>query len=654
LEALEEMIRERLPFKITSNDSFFTKLSEWVGDVFYDILPEKGFELRDEQVFMAYQIERAFKEKSVIFAEAGVGTGKTIVYLLYAICYARYIGKPAIISCADESLIEQLVKKEGDIAKLSKALDLSIDVRLAKSQDQYLCLQKLDNVIGKSEEENERINHIHTTLPDFVHSTSTLQSFYHYGERKSYPDLTDEEWSQVGWDSFQDCFVCPQRHRCGQTLSRDYYRKAFDLIICSHDFYMEHIWTLEARKREGQLPLLPESSCVIFDEGHLLEYSAQKALTYRIKELTLESLLTRVLENDIREDFAELIEETIEKNNEFFQLLKRNARQVEGSNRMEIFFTKELGELSSQLHQNLVQIGEGLVFESETYTIDHYELSIVDEHIDQMEYSLGLMLQENDVIAWVETDKKEYTLVIMPRTVKEILSEDVFTKDIPFIFSSATLSENQSFDYIASNLGISRYQSFSVASPFDYDNQMEVYLAKVEQFHEKFELCLNQIKKTDGKALVLFNSKEELEWFKKEVFANQLPYQFLFEGEREISELVSVFQNNESSILCAVHLWEGLDIPGPSLSNIIIWSLPFPPNDPVFQAKRKSVSTPFQDVDLPYMLLRLRQGIGRLIRTHEDKGIITIFVKENIDDELNKNILNVMPTSNIKQILLHK
>ena len=87
-------------------------------------------------------------------------------------------------------------------------------------------------------------------------------------------------------------------------LSREHYRKAADLIICSQDFYMDHIWTYEARKREGQIPFLPESSCVVFDEGHLVEYAAQKALTYRLKQTMMEQLLTRLLQNDIREEFA--------------------------------------------------------------------------------------------------------------------------------------------------------------------------------------------------------------------------------------------------------------------------------------------------------------------------------------------------------------
>ena len=104
-------MQKRMPFEIAKTESFYEKLGEWIGDLFYDILPEAGFELRDEQIYMAFQLENAFKDKKVMFAEAGVGTGKTIVYLLYAIMYARYTNRPAVIACADETLIEQLVKK---------------------------------------------------------------------------------------------------------------------------------------------------------------------------------------------------------------------------------------------------------------------------------------------------------------------------------------------------------------------------------------------------------------------------------------------------------------------------------------------------------------------------------------------------------------
>lgn len=638
-------MKGRLPFEVSKNATFFEKLGDWIGDIFYEVLPECGLELRDEQIYMAFQLERAFKEKQVIFAEAGVGTGKTIVYLLYAICYARYIGKPAIITCADESLIEQLVKKEGDIAKLSEFLNLEIDVRLAKSQDQYLCLKKLEDAMAKNH--FKKAEEIYFSLPEFVYGNAPMQAFYPYGERKDYADVSDEDWEKIACDKFQDSASGDLHHRCGHTLYREYYRKATDLIVCSHDFYMEHIWTKESRKREGQLPLLPLESCVIFDEGHLLEFAAQKALTFRIKEMTVENTLSRLLENDIREQLAELIEHTFMVNQQFFTLLKESSTEIPGSNRLKIHSYDRLRPLAKELYHALSEIGDELVFESELYTIDHYQLNIVNEYLDQMEYSLKLFFANDEAITWLETDQHESGLVIMPQAVEEIMKEKVFSKQIPFVFSSATLSDQESFDYISKSLGIEKYLSFHVDSPYHYDEQMKIYMPEFKQdaavFDQKYAYAINRLKETNGRALLLFNSKDELEAFKQRVSVNP-EFTYLFEGDKEISQLISVFQNEEESVLCAVHLWEGLDIPGPSLSNIIIWSLPFPPLDPVFEAKHKTANDPYWEIDVPYMILRLRQGIGRLIRTREDKGIVSIFITEDLEKGVKDAILNVLPT----------
>ncbi|MGA5691160.1 ATP-dependent DNA helicase [Cytobacillus pseudoceanisediminis] len=632
----------RMPFAVSKSESFYEKLSEWIGDVFYDILPEAGFEIRDEQIFMAFQLEKAFKEKSVIFAEAGVGTGKTIVYLLYAISYARYINKPAIIACADETLIEQLVKKEGDIAKLEKALGLNIDVRLAKSRDQYLCLNKLDKLVAN--DVHDHYNRIFDNLPDFVQTGSSMQKFEKYGDRKDYPDLPDEHWKNVSWDSIQDCFTCEKRHRCGQTLHREYYRSAKDLIICSHDFYMEHIWTKESRKREGQLPLLPESSCVVFDEGHLLEYASQKALTYRFTEQILESILTRLMANDVREKTLNIIEDTIYQNEHFFLTLAMSASGDAGSDKKTIEKTADVMREGRKLQNLINTLEEELVFESEMYVINEYDLKIVEEYLEQIAYSLSLFLKDLKGITWFEETNGERTLVIMPRMVEDIMREEVFSQKKPFVFSSATLSENKSFDYMAKSLGVDEYLSFTVDSPFDYEENMVI---RMPEFAEdsataKMDYILEQIMLTEGRALVLFNSASELAEFK--AFASgKLSVPIFFEGDAEISTLVSNFQNDEYSVLCSVHLWEGLDIPGRSLENVLIFGLPFPPHDPVFTAKREGSSDPFREVDLPYMILRLRQGIGRLIRTHEDKGTVHILMNENENEEVRETIKKVLP-----------
>ena len=633
-----------MPFTLTKTDSFYERLNDWIGDVFYDILPEAGFELRDEQIYMAFQLEKAFKDKAIVFAEAGVGTGKTIVYLLYAICYARYTNKPAIIACADETLIEQLVKKEGDIAKLEKALGLSLDVRLAKSRDQYVCLNKLETAI--SYDETETFQELFQQLPSFVHSGASMQSFFPYGDRKDYTDLTDEQWEKISWDPIQDCFSCHNRHRCGQTLHREYYRSGGDLVICSQDFFMEHIWTKESRKREGQLPLLPNGSCVVFDEGHLLEYASQKALTYKLTEQTLETLLTKIAGNDIREKTLYMVETAILQNEQFFKELIHSSFQTTGSEKQTIIKNADVIRHGKSLLGTLQLLEEELVFESQLYVINEYDLKIVEEYLDQMTYSLSLFLGQTNGITWFEENDQERTLVIMPRLVKDILRDEVFSEKKPYIFSSATLSENKSFDYMAKSLGIEEYLAFSVASPFDYEGNMEIYMPKwkKDDFLAKSEYVKQQLNISEGNALVLFTNKSELQFFKSYI-SGKIEFPIYFEGDAEISTLVSNFQNENHSILCAVHLWEGLDIPGATLGNVILFSLPFPPHDPVFTSKREGKVDPFAEVDLPYMLLRLRQGIGRLIRTSTDKGTVHILIDQDLDQRVLDNIKAVLPVA---------
>lgn len=639
---------ERYPFTYDPSQTFIQQVSDWVADVFYDILPEAGFEVRDEQIYMAFQLERAFAEKQTIFAEAGVGTGKTLAYLLYAICYARYTRKPAIIACANESLIEQLVKPEGDIAKLAQHLNLAIDARLAKSPDQYLCLRKLEDA-RLDLENGEGFQGIYQELPPFVHTHEALQSFYPYGDRSDYASLDDQKWSKISWDPFQDCFVCDKQHRCGQTLSRSHYRKSADLIICSHDFYMEHVWTFEGRKRGGHLPLLPSHSSVIFDEGHLLEPAAQKALTYKLNHSVFEEIITRLLKGEVRESLAVAVEDSITQSEELFATLDKQSRVVTGSERREILFTDELLQLINRFRGLIAWMEEELALESGLYTLDEFQLRIVGEHLEMIQLALDLFQDPEHVISWITEDATGTSLIVMPKMVQEVLRERVFAEKMPIIFSSATLSVDGAFQYVADSLGIDRYLSFSVPSPYDYPEQMEVFVPRISAenaFEEKMRTAVELLQRTEGRALLLFPSMEEMMQFKQAIveYPECAGMRFWFEGDREISHLISVFQNDEQSSLCAVTLWEGLDVPGPSLSNVLIWALPFPPNDPVFAAKRKGVVSAFDEVDLPYMLLRLRQGIGRLIRSREDRGIVTI-CSENLhqDEKLKKSVKEVFP-----------
>ncbi len=272
--------------------------------------------------------------------------------------------------------------------------------------------------------------------------------------------------------------------------------------------YMEHIWTKEKRKREGQLPLLPEHSCVVFDEGHLLELSAQKALTYKIGEQTLETVLQLLSANQVREETLYIIEDLIDLNEEFFALLEEKAVEISGSDRYEIPNSPQLTSFAVKFQRQIEKLEDSLVFEAEMYTINEYDLHVAEEYLEQIGYSLSLFAKNEQAITWFEEVGETKTLVIMPRLVQDILAEQVFNKKIPYIFSSATLSDNQSFQYIADSLGIQEHLHFSVESPFDYDEVMRIYMPSFDQHNQEDKLAytMKTIEENKGKTLVLFKS----------------------------------------------------------------------------------------------------------------------------------------------------
>lgn len=629
-------MRQSLPFELSKDKSFFDSLGDWIGDIFYDVLPEKGLECRDEQIFMSYQIEKALKEKNVLFAEAGVGTGKTLAYLLPAIAYARYTGKPALIACADETLIDQLVKEEGDIAKLTTLLGLTVDVRLAKSRDQYLCLKRFEE--AEHVEDDEWIDDIAFSIPDGVYAESSTMKIPLYGARSDYPEVSDEHWQKVNYNSIMQCNICDVRNRCGQTLHRAHYRKAADLIICSQDFLMEHLATKESRIREGQLTLLPEVSMIVLDEGHLLEYAAQKAMTYKVQNYTIVKLLDQLMVDGIRESTLYAMEKLQDDHELFFDQLREDVLPS-SEERKSIQKSDALLSLGKQLIEDVEKLLEEFVFESELYVIPEYELNIVEEFLEEYEAALKIFVSKNEAVDWLEDTDGEETLIIMPRLITEVLEEKLFSKNLPIIFSSATLSVNKDFSYISYSLGVKKYQHFSVPSPFDYDEVMNIYIHELNEKEKskKVEELLTKNKKT----LILFKSRQSMLNFKE-----QLPIMSRltvgFEGDRELSSIIHDFQNGTIKTLCSYHLWEGVDLPEEALTQVVIYDLPFPSKDPLFDAKRKFVENPFEEVELPFMQLRLQQGIGRLIRTSKDYGDIHILLNEE-ERTMKSHFLDILP-----------
>lgn len=631
-------MRESLPFELSKDRTFFESLGDWMGDVLYDELPEKGFECRDEQIFMAYQIEQALKEKNVLFAEAGVGTGKTIAYLLPAISFARYTGRPALIACADETLIDQLVKEGGDVHKLRDSLGLNIDVRLAKSRDQYLCLKRFEE--AEKVETDDWIDDIAFTIPEEVYSSGPMLNAVPYGDRSDFSTVSDEDWQKVNFNAVMQCAVCDVRNRCGQTLHRTHYRQSTDLIICSQDFLMEHLATKESREREGQMALLPEVSMMVLDEGHLLEYAAQKAMTVKVQATTLVAMLERIMVDGLREKTLYTME-TLQDTHELFFDELRDCLVESMEERKRINKSERLLQLGAHIVKFVDQLLEEFVFESELYMIPMYDLNMAEEFLEQYVAAIRIFIANGDAVDWLENTDGEETLVIMPRLITEVLQEKLFSKKLPIVFSSATLSVKKDFSYIAYSLGIKKYQSFSVASPFDYEEVMKVYLHDLSQSEKAAKTM--ELLRDDKQTLILFKSKQAMLQFKSSVGIMDR-MSMAFEGDRELSAIVRDFQEGTMKTLCSYHLWEGLDLPEEALTRVIIFDLPFPPQDPLFDAKRSFAEDPFEEVELPFMQLRLQQGMGRLIRTSNDHGDIHILLNED-EQKVKESFIDILPVT---------
>ncbi|HWI48963.1 MAG TPA: ATP-dependent DNA helicase, partial [Rummeliibacillus sp.] len=459
------------------------------------------------------------------------------------------------------------------------------------------------------------------TIPDGVFGQGQLGL---YGQHSDYPNISDEEWNLVNYNSIQQCSVCDLRNRCGQTLHRAHYRESTDLIICSQDFLMENIATKESREREGQLALLPEVSMIVLDEGHLLEYAAQKAMTYKVQDYTIVQLIDRLMVDGLREKTLYTMEQLQDGHELFFDQLRDDVISSD-EDRKRIKKSPLLLKLGKKVIDTVETLLEEFVFESELYVIPEYELRMAEEFLEQYEAAMRIFIAQGDAVDWLEETDGEETLVIMPRLITEVLEEKVFSKKIPYIFSSATLSINKDFSYIAGSLGIKDYQSFSVASPFDYEEVMQIVLHHLNQAEKVRRV--EELLEEGNQTLILFKSKQAMASFKAQIderFAAKVG----FEGDRELSSIVRDFQEGKLQVLCSYHLWEGLDLPEEALTRVIIFDLPFPPHDPLFDAKRAFTDDPFRDVELPFMLLRLQQGMGRLIRTSNDHGDIHILLNE--------------------------
>lgn len=611
-----------MPFKYRGETDFFVQLDNWIGDVFYEQLPTLGYETREEQIYTTYHIVKALREGAVLFGEAGSGTGKTFAYILTSLCYARLKGMPVVLSSASPVLQEQLAHPHGDIATLSRKLGLNIDARLAKSPEHYLCEVKVERLkwAPKRKERQEVLTWA---------ENSTL------GERSELPDLSDDTWLQVGWDSSLRCDRCKRKGYCRFAKARRQFQGAKDFIVCEHQVFFDDLWGRDELKLRRMVPYLPDYAAVVLDEGHLVELPIAKTLGRELNHASIKNIITDLSGLDgLRMTLLEKLEETEARARRFFNTLSHSIIVDQRAERMHINRATELLDVARLLESVVEAFQDELMIEESMNEETPYAIALSShqDQLDRLRQGLKLLQSgEEHSVAWWEPD--DSSAYVIPREYSQQLHTELLSKHIPVLFTSATLAAGKSFDYMHHITGAVDAIHSQVGVPFDLHEQVACYVAldlpHNDDYLRQAALRIKELLSiTEGRALILCSSPVETRNIVALLSKQDLPYRLLWEGQTSRTKLLDEFRSDTTSVLIGSGFWEGVDVPGESLSQIIVLTLPFPRHDPLVEARRREAREkgmdPTEIVDIPSMLIKLRQGFGRLIRTSVDRGLISV------------------------------
>ena len=606
-----------LPFRYTTISDFYVQLNKWLTAVFYDFLPAAGFEIREEQICTCYKIVSALQQKEVFLTEAGSGTGKTFAYLLPVLCYARLTGRPAVIACSSASLQEQLVQPQGDIQTLSELLNLDIKAILAKDPENYVCAVQSDLAkisLPRHPRRGQLLNWLETTTT---------------GDRADISGIDDELWAEVAYNSSLDCTHCRRRGYCHLARARQSLWAEQDFIVCSHDIFFKDLWSRrqslqkEMRQLEmvqTKIPYLPTYSAVVFDEGHLIEAPALRHLGVKVNKGAVSRVATVFSGLPLATDALLTSLEKLEQvNQRFFGAVSKEA--VPLNHRQSLI--KMNAALKARSRELLQVIEES---QEEMAMYQQFDVNQYIQELDACAQGLSNLIGP-DSVTWWEPEKGD--LWVLPRDFSQALGRELLAQQIPVIFTSATLDSGNDFAYIKRITGLEQAKTSQVDTSFDLAKQMEIYLpGDLANTEEKIERCASLLRENGGRALILCAYASEAELLYNRLRAKDLDFALLKEGDQDSSLLVQKFRQDETSVLIGTGFWEGIDIPGDALTMVIVYSLPFPAEEPLALAKREAAAAegldPYQAIDFPAMSIKLRQGIGRLIRSNEDYGLVAI------------------------------
>ena len=615
-----------------------------------DILGENGtlsqtldsFEFRPSQSDMAGVIDGAVQEKRSAIIEAGTGTGKTLGYLIPL----ALSGKKTVISTGTKNLQEQIYFK--DIPILSKAVGFEIDSLLMKGRKNYLCLYRFNQFFAKPSIIAPDMERIRKKIEAWLGETE----FADRAELSWLPD-DDPVWDFLSSSSDQCLgYDCPHMENCYLNTLRKRAAQVQIIIVNHHLFFADLMI-----KKSGFGEIIPRFQVAVFDEAHNIEEIATTYFGERLSTGRLSEIIT-----DVEKEITEL-QKTEKVNTERYLNLLRL-----GMDELVKFFlnSEDRGRIPDE---TLLKIFEGPVRNirdglnhisllSEQKEQDGSSFAMIALRADDLRSALENIFTASDssCLKWYEKRKKSMTFHSSPLDISSNMQEYMYNKIKTVVFTSATLSTNESFDYIRSRLGIPENAFEGIfPSHFDFKNQALMYIPKDLPAPQNSEFGMKVAEKitrilesSSGRALILFTSYYNLNIVYNELNGH-LPFALYKQGDAPRSILLEKFRQNTDSVLLATgSFWQGVDVPGEALSCLVIDKLPFDsPGDPLVAARIEAIRAkgvnPFMEYQLPAAIISLKQGLGRLIRQGTDRGIIAILDTRIINSRYGRFFLNSLP-----------
>lgn len=602
------------------------------------VLP--GYAPRPGQVQLALAVAEALTGGEILLAEAGTGTGKTLAYLAPVVA----AGKKVVVSTATKTLQAQLLDK--DVPLLSAALGRPVAAVLLKGRQNYLCLRRFERFRAAPGLRLGREGLLLDRLERWAGATDS-------GDRAELSDVPEEFWA---WNEVcstaETCWgsKCPREEECFLLRKRRAAVKAQVLVVNHHLFFADL-----ALRSSAPAEVFPRYAAVIFDEAHHLEQVATQYFGVRVSSYRVADLLRNASALDgpgrgLPESLQVGLERVEERSNALWASLPATAAP-----------SRMRGALEGESAERLNGVLEALADWSERLAprqAESCEAEGLFRRTEELRRDLALFAQAPQAgeVRWSEVRGRGAFLHAAPVEVAQTLGANLFSSGAPVVLTSATLRAGGSFEYLRRRLGIlGAARELSVESPFDYGRQCLLYVPEEmpePNSHRFADAAAEQIRglllASRGRAFCLFTSHRVLRSVAA-ALKGALPFRLLVQGEAPREVLLREFQEDLHSVLLGAQaFWEGVDVPGEALSVVIIDRIPFAsPAEPLVEARlellRSRGESPFWSYQVPAAAMALRQGVGRLVRRLEDRGVVAILDRRFVASSYGKYLRESLP-----------